>query len=229
MLVRFGGVDHRAAASLGHRDRHQPDRAAAGDQHGLPRNRPGKNRVHRVAQRIENRAVTLGNRRIKFPDVRRGNLHEFRERAVLIDPDDPQILANVRLAQSALMAMAAVDVHLRADKIAGLDRGNFLAHALHVAAKLMSQRHRRLDPPLRPAIPAVDVQIGPADGRRLHPHEHVRRPDRRHRRGFVGEPARRLHLPQRFHRRGHPAALPWWPPLGGHSSAAHNSPMLAHQ
>jgi len=58
----------------------------------------GQHGVHRVSQRIENRAVMFGNCRVQLPDIRRRNFHELRERAVLVDADNPQILANVRFA-----------------------------------------------------------------------------------------------------------------------------------
>ena len=79
----------------------------------------------------------FGNCRIQLPDIRRRNLHELREGPVLIDPDNAQVLADVRFAEPALVAMSAIDVHLRAHKIARLDRADLVAHALDRAAKLM--------------------------------------------------------------------------------------------
>src|SRR5438874_10210383 len=114
--------------------------------------------MHGVSQRIENGSIVLGNARIQLDDVRPRDLYEIRERTVLIDPDDTQVLADVRLSQPALAAMPAVDVHLCTDKIPWLDRRDFIAHALDVAAKFVSQRQRRLDASLRPVVPPVNVQ-----------------------------------------------------------------------
>ena len=37
----------------------------------------------------------------------------------------------MRLTETALLAVPAIQVHLRADEIAGLDGGNFFANALY--------------------------------------------------------------------------------------------------
>ena len=78
------------------------------------------------------------DRRVQPPDIRRRNVHKFRERPVLIDPNDAQVLANVRLPQPALVAMSAIHVHFCADKIPRHDRAHFIAHALDRAAELVS-------------------------------------------------------------------------------------------
>src|SRR5579859_1276419 len=124
----------------------------------------------------------------------------------------------MRFAQPALSAMPAIHVHLRADEVPGLHRRNLFAHALHHAAKLMPQRQGRFDPSLRPAVPSVNVQIRSADRRRFHPHQNVRRANRRYWRGLHRQSPPRPHLPQRFHRRRHLLR----------SSLNSQSPMLAH-
>jgi len=78
----------------------------------------------------------LGNRCIQLPDIRRRNLHKLRERPVLINPDNAQVLANVGFAHSALVAMPTIDVHFRADKTAWFDGAHVVAHALDVARKI---------------------------------------------------------------------------------------------
>ena len=150
----------------------------------------------------------LRNRRVQLPDIRRRNFDELRERAILINTDNPQILADVRFAQPALVTVPATDVHLRADKISRPHRGNFVANPLHHAAKLVPQSHRRLDAPLRPSIPPINVQVRPANRSRTHTHQHIRRSNRRHRRIFKGKAPRRLHLAQSFHRGWHQKAAP---------------------
>src|SRR5712691_10175039 len=111
------------------------------------------------------------------------------------------------LAQPALLAMPAVHVHFRADEIPRLDRRDLVSHALDSAAKLVSQRHRRLDTSLRPAVPTVYVQIRAANRSGLHAHQHVGWPERRHRHCVHLQAPGGLHLAQRFHCRGHLAAL----------------------
>ena len=67
---------------------------------------------------------------VQPPDIRLGNGDEFGEASVPIDSNYFQILANVRLAYAALPAMAAIQVHFRADVFADLDAGDFIADAL---------------------------------------------------------------------------------------------------
>src|SRR6267378_585153 len=117
----------------------------------------------------------------------------------------------MRFAQPALMAMSAVDVHLRADKVSRLHRRHFVAGPLYNTAKFVSQCHWRLDSPLRPPVPSINVQIRPANRSRAHPHQHLARSNRRHRRIFKRKPARSLHLAQSFHRGWHGKAAPGRP------------------
>src|SRR6202007_2250353 len=111
------------------------------------RTRASKHGVNGVSQRIENCRIMFGNRRVQLPDIRRGNSHEFSKRAVKIDPDNFQVLANVRLAEAALVAVSAIQMHLRADEISGLNRRDFLAGTFYNSAKFMPKRNRRLDAP----------------------------------------------------------------------------------
>jgi len=217
LFVRLRGEHRGAPASLSHRNGHKPNRPAAGHQYRLPRNGPRQHGMHRVSQRIENRPVMLRNGRIELPDVRRRNLHKFRKRSILIDPDNPQVLANVRFAQPALVAMPAVHVHFRAHEVPGLQLFDFLPDAFHNAAKFMPQRNRRLDPTLRPAIPPIDVQIRPANGSRTHAHQHVRRSNGWNIRSLKRKTPRGLHFPQGFHRRRH---------AGDHLAGTHSGAKL---
>src|SRR5580704_1912255 len=97
------------------------------------------------------------------------------------------------------MTVPAVHVHFGADKIAGLYCLDFLADAFHNAAKFVTQRDRRLDASLRPAIPAINVQVRAADRGSLDPHKHVGWSNRRHRHRFDRESFRCVRFPQRFH------------------------------
>src|SRR5580700_8833322 len=160
--------------------------------------------MHSISQGVENGPVVFRNRRIQLPDIRSRYFHKLGKRPILIDPDNPQILANVRFALPALVAMTTIDVHLRAHEVSGDYRRDLFPHALHDAAKLMPQGQRRLDPSLRPPVPSGDMQIRSADGSRFHAHQHVSRANRGHRGAFHGQPTPRPHFPQRFHRRCHP-------------------------
>jgi hypothetical protein len=75
---------------------------------------------------------------IEFPNIGSWNFYELREGAVAIDADDPEILADVRFAETALMAMAATHMHFGADNIARFDGGNFVSKALDYAAEFVT-------------------------------------------------------------------------------------------
>ena len=136
-----------------------------------------------------------------------GIFHEFRKGAVEIDAYDSEILADVRLTETALLAVPAIQVHLRADEIAGLDGGNFFADALYNAAKFMTEGHGRLDATLRPAIPTVDVQVRAADRGGLDAHKDIGRANRRNRNFLELQTFSRLRFAQRPHSRRHSGRL----------------------
>ena len=71
------------------------------------------------------------------------------------------------------------------------------------AGELVPERERRPNPVLRPLVPVEDVQVGPAEARRLDAHEHVVR--LRHGDRHLHEDEARLarELPKRGHRHGH--------------------------
>ena len=50
----------------------------------------------------------FGNGRIDFPEIAGGNTHELGKAAVLINTDNLEVLADVRLSQAALAAVSAV-------------------------------------------------------------------------------------------------------------------------
>ena len=82
-------------------------------------------------------------------------------------------LAHVRVAGAALEADAAGDVALGRDVVAGGDVVDVRARLDDRARELVAERERRDDPPLRPLVPAEDVQVGAADARRLDLDEHL--------------------------------------------------------
>ena len=65
-------------------------------------------------------AYSLRDRRVELPDIALGNDDVFGERAVGVDADDLHVLADVRLADAALQALAAGHVHLGGDEVAFL-------------------------------------------------------------------------------------------------------------
>src|SRR5579871_5362692 len=105
------------------------------------------------------------------------------------------------------MAVAAIDVHFGADEVAGLHGGSFFANSLDDTAKFVAEGDRRLDAALRPAVPAVDVEVCAADGRGFHANEDVGGADSWDGRRFNGEATRGLHFAQSFHGGRHRVAV----------------------
>ena len=136
MRVYLRGEHARRSARFGHRNREQPNRATAGDGDGFRGNRPRQHRVHRVAQRVEQRSVVVRDRRRELPDIRFGNDGIAGESAVGVHAQDADVLAH--MSQS----------------------------------EFVPRNQRRMNAPLGPRIPVVDVQIGSADTRGLHAHQH---------------------------------------------------------
>src|SRR5262249_32959179 len=150
--------------SSSHCDGEQTDGTGSGDRYGFRRDLAGEHGVHSISQRIENRSVLLGNGWIQLPDVGFWDLYELCEGAVSIHADDFYELADVRVAGTALQALAACDVHLGGNEISLFDAGDFAAVCDHLAAKFVSRDERRTYAALGPTIPIVDMQIGTADG-----------------------------------------------------------------
>jgi hypothetical protein len=174
-------------------------------RHGLARNRTRKHRVHRIAERIEQRAEVARYRRIELPDIARRNLHKVRKRAVRIHTQDLHELADMGLPAAALQAMSAGHMHLRRDKITDANTLHTLAHRRNRPAKLMPGNIWRFDPRLRPLVPMKDVQVRSADARRLHGHQHIGRADLRNGHGAHLHPRAGRNLHQCLHRlRNHP-------------------------
>ena len=129
--------------------------------------------MHSIPQRVEDGSVVGGNGGIDLPDIRFRNANVLGEGAIGVNADDLHVLADVRFANAALKALAASHVHLGADKVAFLDGGDLAAHGGDRAAEFMTGNQRRVNALLRPSVPIVDMQIGPADGGDLHLHQHI--------------------------------------------------------
>ena len=112
------------------------------------------------------------------------------------------------LPGSAVEADAAGDVALGGDVVALGDVAHRASGRDDRPAELVAQRQRRLDALRRPLVPAPDVQIGPADGRRLDPDEHLVRPGCRYGHLLEREPGRGLALADGAHRLHGGAILP---------------------
>ena len=112
-------------------------------------------------------------RAVVAPDDRRGHGDVVGEAAVAVDAEDLRLLAHVRLARAAVEAHAAGDVALGRDVVALGDVADRAPGRDDRPAELVAERERRLDPLRRPLVPALDVQVGSADARRLDPDEHL--------------------------------------------------------
>ncbi len=173
VLIYLDRKHLRRAARLGDRDREQSDRAAAGDRHRLRRDVARQRGVHRIAQRVEDRRVFLRDFGVELPDVGFRDTNEFGEGAVGVYADDLHVLADVRLACSALQTLAAGDMHLGGYEITFFNAGDFVPDCRHVPAELMSWNEGRMDPVLRPGVPVVNVQVGAANARDLYFDENI--------------------------------------------------------
>ena len=167
----------RGARGPGDRDRHQPDRPHPGDRDALGADAGRHHGVHGVPERIEHRRDLVGDRRIERPHVAFGHRDVVGERPVAVDPDDLDLVADMRVARPAQEAGAARDVALGRDALTGLEPAHRGPDRRHGAHELVSDDQRRPHPALRPGVPAVDVLIGAADARFAHPYQHVEGPD----------------------------------------------------
>src|SRR5262249_49151230 len=163
MIVDLQGKDLARAAGPRHGDGKQPDGPATDHRYCLSRDLTGQDRVHGVSKGIEHAGVVGRYLRIDLPDVRFGEFYVLGESAVGVDADDLHVLADVRFAGPALIALAAGDMHLRRHKIAFLDCGDVLAPGNDVPAEFMSGDQGRLDAVLRPLVPVINMEIGTAD------------------------------------------------------------------
>ena len=99
---------------------------------------------------------------VEVPDVRRRHRDVLGEAAVAVHADDFRVRADVRVAGAAEQAASVDDVALRGHAIALVDVGDETADSHDVAGELVPDDDRRLDAPLRPVVPVVDVHVGAA-------------------------------------------------------------------
>ena len=152
-----------------------------------------------VAQRVQQRAPIARNRLRKLPDIGLRNDDVAGEGAAGVHAQNLHVLADVRLADAALQALAAGHVHLRAHKVAFLDRGHAGSHAGRRAGELMARNQRRLDAPLRPRIPVEDVQVRAAHAGRQNADQHFAGAGHRHGHFTQFDAGRGMCFNNRFH------------------------------
>src|SRR5581483_1078418 len=206
-----GGDHDRRAGRARDPDREQPDRPAAehGDRAAGEVLLAG--REDGVPERLlERRDLRRKLRPVVPPDHGFGDGDVACESALAVDAEDPGPLAHVRVPRAALEAHPAGDVALGGDVVADGDVADELAAVDDRPRELVAERQRRLDPPLRPLVPAVDVQVGAADARGLDLDEHLVRRRSRHR--DLVEPQALLgrDLAQREHGLRHARIMPCW-------------------
>ncbi len=99
----------------------------------------------------------------------------------------------------AIAASAAHDVAFAADQVAGMEIVDVGSDLHDFADELVADGHGYGNGALRPLIPVVDVQIGPADTGAKDAHQYVVDPDARLRNFFEPEARLAFTLDERFH------------------------------
>ena len=179
IIVQIGNHDKASAGVSGDGRGHDADGAGAGDQHVLPQHGEGQRRVHRVAERVEDRLHVARNVRIVYPHVGHRQGEVFRESAGPVDADPLRVLAEMPPARQAVAAAAAHHVPFAADDVADVEVLDVRAGLGNRTDEFMADDHRHGDGLLRPGIPLVNVHVGAADSGPVHADENVVDPDRR--------------------------------------------------
>jgi hypothetical protein len=122
---------------------------------------------------VEDRGYFLVHMRLVPPDVAHRQHDKFRERTGTIHPDARGERAKMAAAGKAVAAAPAGDVALAADDVAGVKVVHVGADFDNLADKLMPDHHWYRDGLLRPLVPVVDMDIGPADACVAHADQHV--------------------------------------------------------
>ena len=133
--------------------------------------------MNSIAEGIEGGNDILGDARVHFVDIARGNREKLRKRALAIDADTEGVWAQVLATTEAIAAATADNVALAGNQIADLQIRYARADGLHYATKLMTDGHRHGNRALRPGIPFVNMDIGTADGSLADANERVHRSD----------------------------------------------------
>ena len=152
------------------------DGPRAGDQHVLAQHRKGKRRVHRVAERIENRGDVEIDSRSMTPDVGHRQDDIFGERARPVHADAHGMRAQMPSAGETIAAASAHHVAFAADNIAGMKIVDVRSHFDDFAHEFMTDRHGNRNGALRPIVPFVNVDVSAANSRALHADQNIVNP-----------------------------------------------------
>src|SRR5207245_7197854 len=98
-----------------------------------------RDRVYRVSERILHRGEVEGQVVVVHDYIRRGDRHVLLERAVPVDPEDGDVLADVGVPGPALVTAAAGNVALRAHVISLPEAGDPGPQFLAVSGDLTPQ------------------------------------------------------------------------------------------
>ncbi len=173
MRVEVGDDDvaRTGVASDGHR--HAADRAGARDEHVLSQDREGQGGVDGIAQRIEDRGDLVADAPPVVPDVGHRQRDVLRERAGTLHAEPDRVGAEVAPPGHAVPAAPADDVTLAAHPVARAEVAHVRPHVDDLADELVPDHQRHRDRPLRPRVPAVDVDVRPADPGPVDANEYV--------------------------------------------------------
>src|SRR6202046_4958552 len=106
---------------------HDADGAGAGDEHILADHIEGERRVSGIAERVEYRGDLIVDGGWQLEDVGGGNRQILRKRARAIHTHAGGIAAEVAPSGAAIAAMAAGDVALSRDAVAGIEAAHLAA------------------------------------------------------------------------------------------------------
>ena len=98
---------------------------------------------------------------------------EFGKGAGTIHADALRVRAKMTAAGETIAAMSAGDVTFPRNEIAWRKTFHVIADVFDHADKLVADDHRNRDRFLRPRVPVVNVNVGPADRCFLDPNEHI--------------------------------------------------------
>src|SRR5437867_6252204 len=133
-----------------------------------------------IAQRLLQASKFRGNLGGCFPEDALRQPDIFRIRPVKVDPQNSTALANMRVAGSTLKANPTRQMRFGSDIVSHLDRGDPGPEIDDMAAHLVPDDSRRMDPSLRPFIPTINVIIGAAQRGGGNPHNYLAGPCLRH-------------------------------------------------
>ena len=168
MLVHFQRENLRGYARPSHRDREQPDRSASGNGYGLGRNVARQHCVYGAAQRIQNRGMSPAESEGPASRCSTRDDQVLREGPIGIDSDDLHVLADVRRTDSALQALAACHSISAETKSPSCTPVTSSPTASTAPQNSCPGNEWRMNAPLRPLVPVVNMKVGAAEESDLH-------------------------------------------------------------